>query len=283
MRIASYMTSEGPSFGLVTGKGVVDLRRRLGGRHASLRAVLEADALAELLPHAEAMPDLALSDLAWLPALPDPGKILCVGLNYRSHVGEGGPRDVPEYPRLFSRFTDTLVAHGQAMVRPRVSTQFDYEGELAVVIGKGGRHIPAARAMEHVAGYTCFNDGSVRDYQKHMITAGKNFWRSGPLGPWVVTADEIPDPTALTLETRLNGEPVQHAGTGELIYSIPTLIEYASRITPLAPGDVLATGTPEGVALHRKPPLWLKAGDVVEVEISGIGVLRNPVVDEAAA
>jgi 2-keto-4-pentenoate hydratase/2-oxohepta-3-ene-1,7-dioic acid hydratase in catechol pathway len=282
MRIASYMTAEGPSFGLVVGDGIVDLRRRLGGRYASLRAVLEAGALEELRAHAGAAPDFALADLAWLPALPDPQKILCVGLNYRSHVGEGGPREVPEYPRLFSRFADTLVAHGQAMVRPRVSRQFDYEGELAVVIGKPGRHIPAARAMEHVAGYTCFNDGSLRDYQKHMITAGKNFWRSGPLGPWVVTADEIPDPTVLTLETRLNGQRVQHAGTGELIYSIPTLIEYASRITPLSPGDILATGTPEGVALHRKPPLWLKAGDVVEVEISGIGVLRNPVVDEDA-
>ena len=282
MRIASYTTAEGPSFGLVVGDGVVDLRRRLGERHASLRAVLEAGALEELHAHATAAPDFALADLAWLPALPDPQKILCVGLNYRSHVGEGGPREVPEYPRLFSRFTNTLVAQGQAMVRPRVSTQFDYEGELAVVIGKPGRHIPKERAMEHVAGYTCFNDGSLRDYQKHMITAGKNFWRSGPLGPWVVTADEIPDPTVLTLETRLNGQRVQYAGTGELIYSIPTLIEYASRITPLSPGDILATGTPEGVALHRKPPLWLKAGDVVEIDISGIGVLRNPVADEDA-
>jgi 2-keto-4-pentenoate hydratase/2-oxohepta-3-ene-1,7-dioic acid hydratase in catechol pathway len=283
MRIASFLTPEGPSFGLVAGDGVIDLRRRLGGRYDNLRAVLAAGALADLAAHVGAAPDHALSGLQWLPAVPEPGKILCVGLNYRSHVGEAANREVPEFPRLFSRFADTLVAQGQAMVRPRVSTQFDYEGELAVVIGKPGRHIPADRAMEHVAGYTCFNDGSVRDYQKHMITAGKNFWRSGPLGPWVVTTDEILDPTVLTLETRLNGERVQRAVTGELIYPIPTLIEYASRITPLSPGDVLATGTPEGVALHRKPPLWLKAGDVVEVEISGIGVLRNPVVDEEAA
>ena len=283
MRIASFMTPEGPSVGIVVGDGVVDLRRRSSGRLAGLRAVLEAGALAELAAHADAEPDRALSDLAWLPAVPDPGKILCVGLNYRSHVGEAAGREAPEHPRFFSRFTDSLVAHGQAMVRPSASNQFDYEGELAVVIGKGGRHIPAARAMEHVAGYTCFNDGSVRDYQKHTTTAGKNFWRSGPLGPWVVTADEVSDPTALTLETRLNGERVQRAGTGELIYSIPTLIEYASRITPLSPGDVIATGTPEGVALHRKPPLWLKAGDVVEVEISGIGTLRNPVADEGSA
>ncbi|WP_426959419.1 fumarylacetoacetate hydrolase family protein [Muricoccus radiodurans] len=283
MRIVSYRSPEGPSFGLVIGDGVVDLRRRLGGRFDSLRAVLEAGALPELAAHEDATPDHALAGLDLLPAVPNPGKILCVGLNYRSHVGEAAGREVPEFPRLFSRFTDTLVAHGQPMVRPRVSTHFDYEGELAVIIGRGGRHIPVERAMEHVAGYAVFNDGSMRDYQKHMITAGKNFWRSGPLGPWVVTADAIPDPTALTLETRVNGEVRQHASTGELIYPIPVLIEYASRITPLSPGDVLATGTPEGVASHRKPPIWLKAGDVVEVEISGIGLLRNPVVDEETA
>jgi 2-keto-4-pentenoate hydratase/2-oxohepta-3-ene-1,7-dioic acid hydratase in catechol pathway len=280
MRIASFLIGGEPSFGLVTEDGVVDLRHRLGGRLPSLRAVLQANALAELAAHANAPPDHSLADLTWLPTLPDPGKILCVGLNYRSHVGESAGRDIPEHPRLFSRFADTLVAHSQPMVLPRASTQFDYEGELAVVIGRAGRHIPAGRAMEHVAGYTCFNDGSLRDYQKHMITAGKNFWRSGSLGPWMVTADELHDPTALTLETRLNGQVMQHART-ELIYPIATLIEYASRITPLAPGDILATGTPEGVALHRKPPTWLKAGDVVEVEISGIGVLRNPVVDES--
>jgi len=280
MRIASFTTPDGPSFGLVEGDGVVDLGRRLRGRFPTLRAVLDAGALDALREHAGAAPDRALDGLALLPAVPEPRKILLVGLNYRAHVAEGGDRSVPEFPRLFSRFPDSLVAHGEAVVRPRASESFDYEGELAVVIGRPGRHIPAERALEHVAGYTILNDGSVRDYQKHMITAGKNFWRSGAIGPWVVTADRIPDPTALTLETRVNGERRQHTTTDGMIYPIPTLIEYASRITPLHPGDVIATGTPEGVAVHRKPPLWLRAGDVIEIEISGIGTLRNPVIDE---
>jgi 2-keto-4-pentenoate hydratase/2-oxohepta-3-ene-1,7-dioic acid hydratase in catechol pathway len=189
---------------------------------------------------------------------------------------------VPENPRIFARLADTIIAHGAALWRPANSTHFDYEGELAVVIGKPGRHIPAARALDHVAAYTIFNDGSVRDYQKHSVTAGKNFPHTGPLGPWIVTADEIPDPAALTLETRVNGERRQHTSTGDMILSVQQLIEYISAFTPLAPGDVIATGTPEGVAHARKPPLWLVPGDVVEIEICGIGILRNPVVAEPA-
>ncbi len=282
MRLISFATRRGPSFGLVAGEGIVDLGPRMQGRHDGVRSLLAAGgaAMGELRALASAAPDHALSEVTFLPTVPDAAKIIGIGLNYRSHVGEAAGRAPPEFPRVFSRWNDTLLGHGQPMVRPRVSTQFDYAGELAVVIGKAGRHIPASRALDHVGGYTCFNDGSVRDWQKHTTTSGKNFHATGPLGPWLVTADEIPDPARLTLVTRLNGQEVQRAGTGELIYDIPTLIEYVSKITPLAPGDIIATGTPEGVASYRNPPLWLKPGDVVEVEISGIGTLRNPVMAE---
>jgi 2-keto-4-pentenoate hydratase/2-oxohepta-3-ene-1,7-dioic acid hydratase in catechol pathway len=281
MRIASYATAQGPSFGIVTADGIVDLGRRTP--YADISAALAAGALPELARHATAAPDFALADVTLLPAVPSPlRKVLCVGLNYRAHVAESAGREVPENPRIFARLADTVIAHGAPLWRPVNSTHFDYEGELAVVIGKPGRRIPAAQALDHVAAYTIFNDGSLRDYQKHSVTAGKNFPATGPLGPWLVTADEIPDPAALTLETRVNGERRQHTSTGDMILSVPQLIEYISAFTPLSPGDVIATGTPEGVAHARKPPLWLVPGDVVEIEISGIGILRNPVVAELA-
>jgi 2-keto-4-pentenoate hydratase/2-oxohepta-3-ene-1,7-dioic acid hydratase in catechol pathway len=181
---------------------------------------------------------------------------------------------------MFVRFTDTLVGHDGEMIRPTVSDNSDFEGELALVIGKGGRHVKAENALDHVAGYTCFVDGSVRDYQKFSVTSGKNFPGTGPFGPWIVTTDEIPDPSKLTLTTRLNGTQVQYSPTDLLIYSIPQIIAFCSDFTTLSPGDVIATGTPEGVGHSRKPPLWMKAGDVLEVEISSIGTLRAHIVDE---
>lgn len=283
MRIASFATAAGPSFGLVAGEGIIDLGPRLGSRYPGVKAVLEAGALPEVARHAGVAPDLALSEVTLLPAVPQERKLLCVGLNYRAHVAESAGREVPENPRIFARLADTVIGHGAPMWRPRNSEQFDYEGELAAVIGRPGRHIPAARALEHVAAYTCFNDGSVRDFQKHSVTAGKNFPNTGPLGPWLVTADEIPDPAALTLRTRLNGREMQRSSTGDMILSVAELISYISAFTPLAPGDVIATGTPEGVANARRPPTWMRPGDVVEVEISGIGILRNPVVAEEEA
>jgi 2-keto-4-pentenoate hydratase/2-oxohepta-3-ene-1,7-dioic acid hydratase in catechol pathway len=189
-------------------------------------------------------------------------------------------RELPKQPSMFIRFADTLVGHGGELIRPKVSDNFDFEGELALVIGKGGRHIAAERALEHVAGYTCFVDGSVRDYQKFSVTSGKNFPGTGPLGPWLVTADEIPDPSRLTLMTRLNGREVQRSPTDLLIYAIPQIIAFCSDFTALSPGDIISTGTPEGVGHSRKPPLWMKAGDTLEVEITDIGVLRADVVDE---
>jgi 2-keto-4-pentenoate hydratase/2-oxohepta-3-ene-1,7-dioic acid hydratase in catechol pathway len=188
-------------------------------------------------------------------------------------------RELPKQPSMFIRLADTLVGHGGELIRPKVSDNFDFEGELALIIGKGGRHIAAERALEHVAGYTCFVDGSVRDYQKFSVTSGKNFPGTGPLGPWLVTTDEIPDPGRLTLMTRLNGKEVQRSPTELLIYSIPQIIAFCSDFTALSPGDVISTGTPEGVGHSRKPPLWMKPGDTLEVEITGIGVLRAHVVD----
>jgi 2-keto-4-pentenoate hydratase/2-oxohepta-3-ene-1,7-dioic acid hydratase in catechol pathway len=221
-------------------------------------------------------------DLRFLPVVPNPSKIFCVGLNYRSHAEETS-NEIGQYPVLFLRVAESQVGHLEGMVAPSVSTEFDYEGELAVVIGRAGRAISRDRALEHVAGYACYNDGSVRDWQRHtrQFTPGKNFWRTGGFGPWMVDTGEIPDPSALTLTTRLNGEVVQQASTSELVFSVPELIEYISTFVPLAPGDVIVSGTPAGVGARRTPPLFMKDGDDVSVEISGIGTLANRVRSEA--
>lgn len=286
MRLLSYVEGGVARYGAVKGEGadagVVDLTRRVGDRWPTLRAAIAAGALPRLAEIvAVASPDVALDGLTFAPTIPDPPKILCVGLNYKSHVGEMG-REMPAQPSVFARLHDTLVPHGGDIVRPTVSTNLDFEGELAVVIGRRCRHVAEADALSVIAGYTCFNDGSVRDFQKHSVTAGKNFPSTGALGPWMATADELPDPTALTLTTRLNGVEVQRAKTDQLIYPIPRIVAYLSTVTSLEPGDIIATGTPEGVGAGRKPPLWMKAGDVVEVDISGIGTLRNRVRDERA-
>ncbi|MFI5033125.1 MAG: fumarylacetoacetate hydrolase family protein, partial [Reyranellales bacterium] len=210
---------------------------------------------------------------------PNHDKILCIGLNYASHVGEVG-RQLPTVPSVFSRLHNTLVPNGGNIVRPAASTNFDFEGELAVIIGERCRHVPRARALSVIAGYSCFLDVSVRDFQKHSVTAGKNFPATGPLGPWMVTTDILPDPQKLTLVTRLNGAEVQRDTTDHMIFDVATIIEYLSTVTWLEPGDVIATGTPDGVGLGRKPPLWMKGGDKLEVEISGIGALQVNVVDE---
>ena len=278
MKLLSFAADGKEWFGALRDGGVVTLNDKVA--QPSLRAALAAgaiDKLREIAQHSP--PDRKLDAIRFLPVVPQPGKILCAGINYRSHAAEMA-RELPKQPSMFIRFADTLVGHGGELVRPRVSDNFDFEGELALVIGKGGRHIAPERALEHVAGYTCFVDGSVRDYQKFSVTSGKNFPGTGPFGPWLVTRDEIPDPGRLTLTTRLNGKEVQHATTDLLIYSIPQIIAFCSDFTALAPGDVISTGTPEGVGHGRKPPLWMKAGDALEVEITGIGVLRAHVCDE---
>jgi 2-keto-4-pentenoate hydratase/2-oxohepta-3-ene-1,7-dioic acid hydratase in catechol pathway len=282
MKLASYIADGKEAFGAVAGEGIITLNERLGGRYAGLRHALAENALAEMRKvAAAAKPDLRLADVEFLPPIPNPEKILCAGINYRSHAAETG-RELPKQPSMFIRLANTLTGHDGELIRPLVSQSFDFEGELAVVIGRSGRHIPVERALDHVAGYTCFVDGSVRDYQKFSVTSGKNFPGTGPLGPWIVTADEIPDPKRLILTTRLNGQQVQKSSTDLLIYSVPQIIAFCSDFTPLVAGDIIATGTPEGVGHRRNPPLWMKAGDVLEVEISGIGTLRNRVVDESA-
>ncbi|MGJ4904265.1 fumarylacetoacetate hydrolase family protein [Bradyrhizobium sp. HKCCYLS2058] len=283
MKLVSFVIDGRPGYGAVKGDGVVDLGRRLSSK--SLRALLEADALrdaAALL--ASEQPDYPLAAIAFAPVIPDPGKIICVGLNYRDHVAETG-RTVTEKPALFARFATSQVGHLQPIVRPDVSDHFDYEGELALVIGTAGRHVRREDALTHIAGYSCYNEGSIRDWQRHtsQFLSGKTFDQSGAFGPWLVTADEIPDPSRLTLQTRLNGETVQRTTTDLLITDVPDLIVYCSEIMTLLPGDVIVTGTPGGVGFKRTPPLFMKPGDTVEVEISGIGVLRNPVAAEPAA
>ena len=280
MKLASYIADGKPSFGVVTGDGVITMNKRLGDKYATLRDALADYALDEMRDAAlGASPDQKLAGLQFLPAIPNPEKILCVGINYKSHAAEHGT-EAPKLPNIFTRFVNTLVPHEGEMICPKVSTNFDFEGELAVVIGRAGRHIAPEDALDHVAGYTCFCDASVRDFTKYSLVASKNFIGTGPLGPWIVTTDDIPDPTRLLLTTRLNGQQMQHSGTDMLIHSIPAIIAFCSVFTPLTPGDIIATGTPDGIGAKRNPPVWMKAGDVLEVEISDIGTLRNTIADE---
>jgi 2-keto-4-pentenoate hydratase/2-oxohepta-3-ene-1,7-dioic acid hydratase in catechol pathway len=278
MRLASFERRGRPGFGIVVGDGIVDLAARFAGKANTLREVLASVGSRDLERLAGSAVDFAVGEVAFVPVIPDAAKLLCVGINYMPHIREMG-RERPERPVIFVRFVDSVVGHGQPLLAPRESEQFDFEGELAVVIGTRARRVSRERALDHVAGYTCFNDGSVRDYQRHspQFTPGKNFHGSGAFGPWLVTTDEIPDPRKLTLTTRLNGAVMQQESVGELCFDVPQLIEYCSAWAQLEPGDVIATGTPGGVGAGRKPPVWMKAGDTVEVEISGIGTLRNSV------
>lgn len=280
MRLASFAVKGKETYGAVTADGIIDLGARHRDRWPTLRAVLTAGALPQVRDLVAGMAtDHALSAISWLPVLPDADKVMCIGRNYRDHAEEVGS-DLPENPRVFLKHHTAIVAHEATVVRPKASDHFDYEGELTVVIGKPGRHIARERALDYVAGYTLLNDGSLRDYQQHSLFAGKNFERSSGFGPCIATADEIPDPRRLTLTTRLNGQEVQRSGVDMLLYDIPFLISYLSRITTLLPGDCIATGTPAGVGSRRKPPLWMKPGDTVEVEIAEIGILRNAVIAE---
>jgi 2-keto-4-pentenoate hydratase/2-oxohepta-3-ene-1,7-dioic acid hydratase in catechol pathway len=284
MRVVSYERAGRPGIGIVTTAGIIDVSRHLSGRPDNLREVLLAGGLDGLRSLAGREADFAADAVRYRPLIDDPAaKFLCVGINYMPHIKEMG-RERPDHPVIFVRFASSLVGHEEPMIKPRASEQFDFEGELAVIIGKRARHVPRARALEHVAGYSCFNDGSIRDYQRHgpQWTPGKNFQQSGAFGPWLVTADEQPDPTRLRLRTLLNGQIVQDESVAELCFDVPSLIEYCSTWTELLPGDVIATGTPGGVGAGRKPPLWMKAGDTVAVEISGIGTLRNPIRNENA-
>lgn len=279
MKLASFQYQGQALYGRVDDAGVHVPPAAILERYPTLAAVLAADAVAELAGAGAAV--LATAAIEFAPVIPQPGKIICVGINFVAHMNEMG-REPPEYPWLFVRFPDSLVGHEQPLLRPRSSGDYDYEGEFAFVIGRTAHHVAAAHAFDYVAGYTCLMDGSLRDYQRHgsQFTPGKNFYRSGSCGPWLVTTDEIPDPRALQLETRLNGQVMQQAPLSDLKFDIPALLEYCSSFCRLEPGDIISTGTPGGVGFARKPPVWLQPGDTLEVEIDQIGVLRNGVIAE---
>ena len=284
MRFASFVTNGRASWGLVDTENVVDVGAVLTDRAPTLRKALALDDFLGTVKSAMGGASRhRLASISLAPVIPDPEKIFCVGLNYELHRKETGRAEV-ESPTIFTRFANSQIGDGATIVRPRVSTDLDYEGELAVIIGRPGRYIQRKDAMAYVAGFACYNDVSVRDWQRHtsQFTPGKNFPASGPFGPWMVTPDEVGPLAKLRIMTRLNGEIVQQATLGDMIFDIPRVIEYCSSFTNLAVGDVIATGTPGGVGSRRVPPLWMKAGDLVEVEIDRVGLLRNRVVDEAA-
>lgn len=276
MRFISFETAGRSSWGRVEGNEVLDLGA-VPGAAADLKAAIAAGELGQ----ASDAPRLQRTSVRLLPVIPNPSKILCVGHNYESHRVETG-RDKTRHPSIFTRFADTLVSADDPIIRPKASSDLDFEAELAVVIGRGGRNIPEDEAMQHIAGYSCFNDASLRDWQWHtrQFIPGKNFPGTAPFGPELVTPDEIDNLDAVEVKSVLNGEEMQSATLDHMLFTIPTIIAYISAFTPLAPGDVIATGTPGGVGAKRTPPVWLKAGDTMEVHISGVGSIISQVVDE---
>ncbi len=281
MRWLSFVRDGQTTFGYVTsdGEGVVDVAAR--SDHATLREAIAADALAGLAASCGDEADLPLAGLTYAPTITDPKKILCVGLNYKAHQEETG-RGGEGVPTIFARFAAAQVAHDQPMITPRESNTLDFEGEIAMVIGKGGRRISHANAMDHVVGFGIYNDGSVREYQRHtsQFTPGKNFAATGGFGPWMMTKDEIGDLSQMEITTRLNGEVMQNAKAELLVHGFEELIEFCSTFIELEPGDVIVTGTPGGVGAARNPPVFMQHGDLIEIEVTPIGTLSNPVVGE---
>ncbi|NKN37336.1 fumarylacetoacetate hydrolase family protein [Agrobacterium sp. a22-2] len=280
MRLSTVKIAGRTTWGVIEGETFRDAGAVMAGQYADLKAAVTAGfaGVADAAAKAEAWP---LSDVEWLPVIPNPDKILCVGLNYEMHRKETGRAEV-ENPTIFARYSNSQTGHLQPIIRPKVSTDLDYEGELAVIIGKPGRYISRATALDHVAGYACYNDGSIRDFQRHthQFTPGKNFPDTGAFGPWMMTPDELGPLDALRIQTRLNGEVVQDATFAQMIFDIARQIEYCSSFTRLEAGDVIASGTPGGVGAKRNPPLWMRPGDIVEVEIDRLGTLRNPITEE---
>jgi len=281
MRLSTVKIAGRTTWGVVEGETFRDAGAILADRYADLKAAITAG-LAGVAEAAAKAPSFELSQLEWLPVIPNPDKILCVGLNYEMHRKETGRAEV-DNPTIFGRFANSQTGHLKPILRPKVSTELDYEGELAVIIGKPGRYISREDALGHIAGFACYNDGSVRDYQRHthQFTPGKNFPETGAFGPWMMTPDELGPLDDLRIQTRLNGQVVQDATFSQMIFDIARQIEYCSSFTRLEAGDVIASGTPGGVGAKRNPPLWMKPGDVVEVEIERLGILRNPIVQEA--
>ena len=283
MKLLSFVSPTRASFGVVDGDRVIDMGVRLGASCPDLLSALQSGALERIGRLAAGAPaDYRVDEIGYLPLLPNPGKIVCVGLNYLAHRTEGGHKPTSPAPVIFLRVPASQVGHGQPIVCPRESDQLDFEAELAVVIGKAGRRIAPADAISHVAGTSCYNDGSVRDWQlaTGQWSPGKNFPATGAFGPWMVTAGELDPSTALRLRCRLNGTVMQDTTTDLMIFPIAELIHFISTWTTLEVGDVIVTGTPGGVGLRRDPPVWMKHGDMVEIELEGVGVLRNPIVKE---
>jgi len=280
MRLSTVKIVGRTTWGVIEGETFRDAGAVLAGRYADLKAAIAAnfEGVAEAAASSAATP---ISDVEWLPVVPNPDKILCVGLNYETHRKETGRSEV-ENPTIFARYANSQTGHLAPIVRPKVSTHLDFEGELAVIIGKPGRYISRAEAMSHVAGYACYNDGSIRDFQyhTHQFTPGKNFPDTGAFGPWMMTPDELGPLPDLRLQTRLNGQVVQDATFSQMIFDLARQIEYCSSFTRLEVGDVIVSGTPGGVGAKRTPPLWMKAGDIVEVEVDKLGKLQNSIVDE---
>jgi len=283
MKLASFKVKGRASYGAVSGDGIVDLGRRLP-KYPALIDVLRAGALAEARVAANGPADHQVKDVEMLPPIPAPDKNICVGINYPNRTAEyKDNREASKYPNLFMRVPTSIVGTEQPIVRPRVSEKFDYEGEVVLVIGKEGRHIPRESALAHIGAVTLGNEGSVRDWLRHgtlNVTQGKNFDKSGSVGPWLVTTDELDPGKPLHLTTRVNGEVRQDDTTDRLTWGFAWLINYISTFATLKPGDLIWTGTPTGAGVHRNPAVWLKPGDVVEVEVPEVGVLRNKVVDE---
>ena len=282
MKLATVEINGQPHFGAITEHGFIDLGKRFGQRCTDLVGLFSHDLLAEaqrMVASASAA-DHPLSGLKYLPVNPRLDmRMFALGWAYKAHQLEAGKEDLL-YPNMFSKHPQSLVGHDQAIVLPKVSDRFDFEGEVAIMIGKSGRHIAVKDAMSHIAGYSIVMDGSLRDYQKHSVTAGKNFDGSSAFGPWLVTRDEITDPKTMVLTTRLNGAVMQHSGFDLMAWDLGELVHYISCICRLEPGDVIATGTPGGVGHRRDPQIFMKAGDVLEVEVTPLGILRNQVVPE---
>lgn len=282
MKLLSFSIHGQPSFGLIKDQSVIDLKKYFSNKYADLKSLLAEDNFLEILTSVENAPaDYSLEDIQFEPVIPNPEQIFCIGLNYADHVQET-QREITEKPMIFFRLAPSQVGHNQPLLRPVETEQFDYEGEIAIVIGKGGRRIPKEQAWDHIAGYSCYNDGSVRDWQRHTAQwgPGKNFFQTGGFGPWLVTSDEIKANETMTLITRVNGQELQRAQTTQLIHDIPSLINYISTFTPLSAGDVIVSGTPGGIGLKRNPPVLLKEGDVVEIEVDKVGILKNIVKNE---
>jgi 2-keto-4-pentenoate hydratase/2-oxohepta-3-ene-1,7-dioic acid hydratase in catechol pathway len=276
MKFISYRVGGKTSYGILKpGGGIVDLARR-SPAVSGLKALLASDLLTSVPSFSDEPPDFELPDVELRPVIPDPNSIVCIGLNYEEHRVETA-RPVAAYPTIFLRLVQSLQAHGKPLLIPRESDQLDYEGELALIVGRGGRRIAEIDAWNHVAGVSCANDASVRDWQyhTHQFAPGKNFPLTASVGPALVTTDELPQDKVVRIETRVNGQVRQHADTSQMIFSVPRIIAYISSFMTLAPGDLILTGTPGGVGAKRKPPLWLRDGDLVEVDIEHVGVLSN--------